>query len=620
MSVEAIISGAFMQVQIRSFLIILYSVTSLCAQSHFEHFITRSGHRLMDGERELRFISFNIPNLNFVEDEMAFGRAHPYGLPTGDEIRDALESVRQLGGTVVRMYTFPVRKETDDQTVPKYVLGPGKFDERSFMTMDTVLALANEAGIRLIVPLVDSWKWMGGRPQYAAFRGKKENEFRTDPQLIEDFKKTIQYVVNRKNSITGDRYRDDKAILCWETGNEVFCPHSWTHEVARTIKQYDKNHLVMDGGFIREESLADSLVDIVTSHHYSTDPSRLFSWIHRGYDQIKGRKPYIIGEFGFVGTPLIEKVLNWVVDHECSGALIWTLRYHRSAGGFYWHSEPMGRGVFKAYHWPGFESGSEYDEKGLLMLMRCKAYEIRGLPVPELPVPKAPVLLPVDNPTAISWRGSAGAAGYDVQRSVDGKKWKTVGYNISDAAVQYMPLFQDPSAKIGASYYYRVIAKNSRGESQPSNVAGPVYCAYQAWIDEMGTLIRLYFQEGEWTVDTRNCRQFKEDMERLSADSAGCALIYRVPGPVTGYRIYSFTEEEGQNLSVSLSEDGKEYTDIQSRVVSAYSGSGEYDYWRPVRVTHQDGFETDRSRYLKITLLKKSQIGRVEVYYGTGNE
>ena len=93
--------------------------SSLSQNTQFEHFITASGPRLMDGDRELRFISWNIPNLNFVEDEMGFLFNHAYGLPTAYEIQDAMESVKQMGGTVVRIYTIPVRRETDMEGVPK---------------------------------------------------------------------------------------------------------------------------------------------------------------------------------------------------------------------------------------------------------------------------------------------------------------------------------------------------------------------------------------------------------------------------------------------------------------------------------------------------------------------
>jgi len=583
------------------------------AGSVFGHFITADGARLMDGDQEYRFISWNIPNLNFVEDEMVFTSEHEYALPTSYEIRDALESVRQLGGLVARTYTVPVRSENDAPGTPKYVPAPGVFDEHAFATMDTMLAVANELGIRLIVPLLNEWQWMGGRPQYAAFRGKSEDEFYTDSLLIEDYKKTIHYVLTRRNSVTGIPYNEDKAILCWETGNELSSPYSWTSDIVAYIKSLDRNHLVMHGGFMSKETVEDTLVDIVTSHHYSADPSRAFGFLQYCLDLVDGKKPYIIGEFGFAGTPMIEQMLDWIIDHEISGALIWSLRYHRHRGGFYWHSEPFGHGIYKAYHWPGFTSGQAYDEQGIMALMRKKAFEIRNLdPVP-LPVPDVPVLLPFQNPTAISWRGSAGAAAYDVQRSQKKKgPWETVGFNISDAAVPYMPLFHDETAEIGASYFYRVIAKNRIGRSEPSNIIGPVQTAYQAWIDDMGSFGRLYDKKGNWKLETAECRKFKEDTERLSGD-AGDVLYYRVPGSITGWRVYSFTQTKNQNLNLSVSGDDSTYTEVAGPQISLYTGTDDYQYWRPV--LYESGTAVPESNLIKIELSASSRIARVEVYY-----
>ena len=269
-------------------------------------FITASGARLMEGTKPFRFISFNIPNLNFVEDEFAFTRAHEYRLPDEYELRDAFESVRQMGGTAVRMYTFPVLSEGDPADLPRYVLAPGSFDEISFRTMDLALALANEYGVRVIVPLLNNWQWMGGRPQYAAFRGKDKDAFWTDPQLIADFEQTVAYVLNRRNTITGVLYRDDPAILCWETGNELQAPQSWTRTIARSIKSLDRRHLVMDGAYMApadvEADLANPDIDILSSHHYERDPNVVMQHIDANRALIRGRKPYLIGEVGFIGT------------------------------------------------------------------------------------------------------------------------------------------------------------------------------------------------------------------------------------------------------------------------------------------------------------------------------
>ena len=98
---------------------------------------------------------------------------------------------------------------------PRHVTAAGVFNEDAFRALDLVLARANAHGVRLIIPFVDNWKWWGGRGEYAGFRGREPKDFWTDPEVISDFKKTIEYVITRKNTVTGVLYRDDKAILTW---------------------------------------------------------------------------------------------------------------------------------------------------------------------------------------------------------------------------------------------------------------------------------------------------------------------------------------------------------------------------------------------------------------------
>jgi mannan endo-1,4-beta-mannosidase len=210
-------------------------------------FVTRRGDQLYVGDERLRFVSFNIPNLLVVEDAFEFTKPSPWRWPDEFEIEDALESVRQMGGQVVRTYVVSVRREGSDMGDTVHVLAPGEFNEEGFRALDKVLEVAGRKGIRIIIPLVDNWKWMGGVPQYAAFRGKPPEAFWSDPELIADFKRTIEYVLNRKNTYTGKLYRDDSAIFGWETGNEIDATADWTREIAATIKQHAPNHLVIDG-------------------------------------------------------------------------------------------------------------------------------------------------------------------------------------------------------------------------------------------------------------------------------------------------------------------------------------------------------------------------------------
>lgn len=586
----------------------------------FENFITVSGNKLMDGQKEFRFISFNIPNLNFVEDEMAFGKPHAFGLPVSFEILDAMNSVKQMGGQVIRLYTFPVKRSDEPASVPKYVTGPGEFDKHSFLTMDSVLALANKTGVRLIVSFLNNWKWMGGRPQYAEFRGKTQDDFWTDPQLIKDFEKTINYVINRINTVTGIKYKDDKAILSWETGNELSCPVSWTTEICRYIKSLDKNHLVMDGfdangnREIREESVEDPNIDIISSHHYETDPAKVIAHIKTNDSIINGRKPYIIGEFGFLSTTAISHILDKIIENErISGAFIWSLRYHRAEGGYYWHSEPAGLGLYKAYHWPGFRSGNKYDEINLLNVYREKAYRIRGMEVPEIPAPESPTLLAVKDAAHITWQGSAGASSYDIQRAekINGP-WKTIGYSVSDAAVQYFPLYSDETAKPGNIYYYRVTAKNNSGMSSPSNIQGPVKINHFILIDNADNFGKLYHKSDKISIVTNDDRKFKEDMYRLKGEKDDF-IIYRVNGYIKGFKVYSFALEKEPALSVSLSKNGKEYNPELKLILKSEVSAGDYGYWIPA--TYETDNVNGEFHYLKLKFNDLAEIGRIEIYY-----
>lgn len=426
------------------------------AVSGFKHFITRSGDKLMDGTDEFRFISVNIPNLHIIEDPV-------WHLPDPYEQEDALVSVRQMGGQVARIYVISVNGGVRNPPGSScHVKAPGVFDEEVFRCLDKALELANRHHVRLIIPLVDQWDWFGGITQYCRFRNKFG--FWRDPQLIADFKQTISYVLNRTNYYTGIKYKDDKAIMAWETGNELKCPYSWTKEIAAYIKSIDSNHLLIDGSYsLNPNAITDKNIDIISEHYYDG----LFAERCRAARMItKGKKPLIIGEFGLVETPVIKELLNTVIENGTSGALIWSLRFHNKDGGFYFHSE----GKYSAYHWPGFPEGNISDEKNVLNLLRSYAFKIRKLAVPPVDPPGAPVLLPIHASGSLSWRGSTGASSYIIERAsnADGP-WKVISANISDARAT-TPLFIDKSATAGQTYYYRIKAQNSVGISPPSNI------------------------------------------------------------------------------------------------------------------------------------------------------
>jgi mannan endo-1,4-beta-mannosidase len=312
----------------------------------------------------------------------------------------------------------------------------------------------------------------------------------------------------------------------------------------------------------------------------------------------------------------VASLLEAVETTGTSGALIWSVRPRSRDGGFYWHSEPAGGNKFKAYHWPGFASGADYDERGVLALLQEKAYAIRGLAVPKLTKPLAPKLLPVKDAAAIYWQGTVGAAAYQVERAPSSKgPWTIAGDDIDETAVQYRPLFADTTAKSG-SWYYRVRAKNEAGSSPHSNVEGPVKVTRATLVDELVDMSLVHAKEGLLTLETRDCRKAKEDAHRVKGE-AGSYLIYRLGGLLQSYRVYVFSPGKSGGLRFSLSEDGIHFNPAQANEQGFYSGAGDYGYWAPILFSST--LENRKDKFLKIEFAAEAQIGRVEISYSVPN-
>lgn len=585
--------------------------------SAFDQFITASGDRLLEGDNEYRFVSFNIPNLHYIEDHMPFTETNPWRLPNEFEIRDALLSIRQMGGQVARLYTLSVKSPNDGPEIPRHILGPGEFNEEAFIVLDKVLQVANKVGVRIIIPFVDNWVWWGGIAEYAAFRDKPPEDFWSDPQLIADFKKTIEFVVTRKNTFTGVPYSEDKAILAWETGNELESPMSWTSDIAAYIKSLDSNHLVIDGfhsNVLRDGSLQEPNIDVVTTHHYEKNPPLMVQHIQMNMTKARNTKPYFVGEFGFIDTEGVRQVLDTVIEEGVAGALLWSLRFHNRDGGFYWHSEPYGGNLFKAYHWPGFKSGEPFDETACLNLMREKAFEIQNLEVPMIEPPEAPTLLPIANVAEISWQGSAGASAYDIERSEhQNGPWMVVGQNLSDAAVQYRPLFNDTTVALGNTYFYRVLAKNTAGSSAPSNVIQAPQVEQFTLVDECRNWDKTYRVRGQLELKRDEARPAKEDIHRFRGDR-GDGVMYRCNGDIRSFDIFAFYPNEMEELQLSVSSDGETYQAVSAESEHYYTGTGEYNYYKPVRFFSAN--LPKNIRFLNIEFSSLVELSRVEITYG----
>ena len=586
----------------------------------FEHFITTKADKLMDGDKELRFVSYNIPNLHYIEDYFQFDSPNPWRLPTEFEIRDALKAIKMDGGKVVRIYTLSVRREGESKNIIRHVEGPGKFNEKAFITLDKVLQIANEEGIRLIIAFVDNWWWWGGRAEYAAFRGKTADEFWTDPQLISDFKKTISFLLNRKNTYTSVLYKDDKAVLGWETGNELHATYSWQNEIAGYVKSIDKNHLVLEGtsaGLLTEQEVDNPNFDVLSTHYYAP-----IQWaipgVLKNRELTKGKKPYFVGEFGYRNPNDAKTLVDTVIDNHISGIMIWSMRFHNRDGGFYQHGENYGSG---SYRFPGFESGNNYHEKEIMDFMRLSAYRINGADMPPLPVPDPPVIKDIADVYDISWLGSTGASMYLIQRETAGMDiWETIADNVSDADVIFSPLYDDKTAELGKSYFYRVIAKNSSGASTPSNEFGPVDVTYKKFIDEFADSTNFVEKNGSLEfVKYQDIVKAKEDNNRLKGGKDSF-IIYQIPESMDSIKVEVFLTGSQSGLELYSSDSlgtlapGKDSLKLLAAKIETFPPYKNF-YGFFITAFYSCTEFPPHSRFLKIKFTGEEQLSRVEIIY-----
>ncbi|SEA90779.1 hypothetical protein SAMN02910384_02695 [Pseudobutyrivibrio sp. ACV-2] len=489
--------------------------------SSFKDFITTDGTKLMDGGEELKFISLNYPQA------------------TSDnswEHANAMKTIKAMGGNVTRTYTIPVANGFNGAKA--YVTGVdenGKltFNEDALNELDDVLAQANKYGVRVIIPLVDHWHWIGGMDGYVWLAGESEGNapsnsgfqswawnFYSSETCRDYFKQMIEHLLERENTVTGVKYKDDKAILCWETANEAGgnptnqknyddVLSDWNIDITNFIKSHDKNHLVLDGRMsTTEQSRSDANpADILGAHYYegnyATRCADETNLVHG-----EANKPFILGEFGgkVEAKPCID-VFQKGVENDTNGIMMWSLRAHKDGYGYYFHDED---GYWASYHWPGFEAGSYYGETEILRAIYAYAQIVNGeadnyeeakniaIPAPE--TEEAPLLYAADSENAhdksfldgsvgdIKWRGVVGGAWYEIERAegkvteanADKTNWTLIadvddyvydsGRNWEDKKHDCIAGYHDETAIDGQTYSYRLRACNESGKGLWSNI------------------------------------------------------------------------------------------------------------------------------------------------------
>lgn len=471
-------------------------------KSVYKNIITAKGDRLMDGDKEFRFMGLAAPNIQQNESQIREDRTNRF--PDEYEIRDILGGIQRIGGLATRTFSLSVYSP-DDKEMPVYITARRTYNEEAFQCLDRVIALSHEYNVRLIIPFIASQSFGGirGVDEFSTLSGKPKGSFWTDEEVKADYRHFLDFILNRKNTVNGLLYKNDPAILCWQLGNEFgsypgdrglsydeWSPKilAWSLEMAAYIKKVDPNHLIMEaGGANRKALLADPNIDIISDHLYEYwnrmggKPWQLSPIAKASREECKGKKPLMVDEFGLGSTENLRELMKTIREENIVGGLMWSIRGHRRDGGWYYHNE--GGTTVNSFHVPGFTAGYVYEETRLLDLLRTEAFLIRGIePEPVAKPTPAPVLMQKGD--GFTWRGSTGAASYTIERAenADGP-WKVLAVGLEDSVIadvtnyEHTPqaseatiLYYDESRKPGLSYFYRIKGENTAGSTAYSPV------------------------------------------------------------------------------------------------------------------------------------------------------
>jgi mannan endo-1,4-beta-mannosidase len=259
--------------------------------------------------------------------------------------------------------------------------------------LDHVIAAAGARNIKLIIPFVNNWNGFGGMDQYVRWAGGSTHaQFYTDPKIQGWFKTYISTLLNRTNSITGVKYKDDPTIMSWELANEPRCTSAgvypdgkcdtttitnWASTMSTFIKTIDTHHLLAvgdEGAFCRApadwtltqkygasgygpglgEDCKDGIdtialtalpnIDMMSMHLYPDNWKESVAWgdgwiAEHAAAAKKLGKPVYLGEFGLldksIRLPVFAHWLETVRSTGVAGALYWILSSKQDDGTLY---------------------------------------------------------------------------------------------------------------------------------------------------------------------------------------------------------------------------------------------------------------------------------------------
>jgi len=302
-------------------------------------YVQTNGAKFQLNGRKVRFTGTNSYYLGWVSRRM---------------VDATFDAARDLGVEVLRTWAF-LDEVKNGAVYQSWNNGP-VYHEDGLARLDYVLASARDRDIKLILPLINNWKDMGGIPAYQSWLGlQTPQQFYSDAKARQTYIDWCRTLLTRVNTITGIAYKDDPTIFAWELTNEARCDGDsptilrWVDDMSRALKTIDPNHLVAvgDEGFFNrlwpmqefyngshgsdfDQFIQLDAIDFGVMHLYPWEQAPTFGskWITQHANAgARWDKPVVLEEYGWVEptarNDVYAKWLETVREVDLAADMFW---------------------------------------------------------------------------------------------------------------------------------------------------------------------------------------------------------------------------------------------------------------------------------------------------------
>ena len=299
-------------------IIILILTLSLNISSQ-NSFIKTSGDKFILNNNEFKFFGFNSYYLQSEAGEIE--RRYI--------IDNVFKSAENIDVNVIRTWAFYESASFSNTSVIRK--SPYEIQESGLVALDYVLQKARESGIYLILTLSNNYSAFGGIPRYITWANQtnlngsdnnSHNDFFTSDTIKQWFKFYIELLLNRTNTFSGTKYKDDPTIFSLEIMNEAENPENdfiaiknWYEEISSFIRSIDQNHLITTGenGYDVHSNLYSDVDLMYNGSHFLVDGYKGTSFYENS--QLKNIN-YVSFHSYPNGWGLSEKAgKTWIKDH-----------------------------------------------------------------------------------------------------------------------------------------------------------------------------------------------------------------------------------------------------------------------------------------------------------------